>query len=385
ADLHTVVVDEGLQCTRIVCGKVGRHGVVLSLANVANDRLQVGRQRLILRLADHQLRGQARLDEAREVIVLGDLVEAECQVVVGTDELGRVKRARLKRLENLARREVGHGCTQLLPNLAAEARGAEAQTLHRGDPRQLVAEPAARLRARIAGKEALHTELVVNLVPDFLAAKIADPAGQLTRSHAVRHAGEERQTRALVLPVVGRSVTHLGRTVDDCVEGLKRRYQLAGSIDLDGQAPARSGRDAVCQTLRADAEAGKVLGPRGDHAPGLVALRNGRSRQSRSSGGACARKSRLFDERTTIHSYSSLSRCYTGPTPGTPPTGAACTAHYTPIDTSPVGARARFCAISFLLDQPHSRRRKRAEHDNRQEQWQKGAKDPLRQAMDSLE
>ena len=71
--------------------------------------------------------------------------------------------------------------------------GAEAETLDIGDASQFVAEPAAGLRAGVTGKEAHHAELVVDLVPDLLAAEMPHPGGMLAGSHAEGHAGEERQ------------------------------------------------------------------------------------------------------------------------------------------------------------------------------------------------
>src|SRR5690606_30690151 len=95
------------------------------------------------------------------------------------------------------------GRAELFPDLATQARRAEAHALDRVEPGKLVAEPAARLRTRVSRKEALHAELVVDFVPDLLPAKIAHPAGELARGHAVGNAGEEGEAGALVLPVIG--------------------------------------------------------------------------------------------------------------------------------------------------------------------------------------
>src|SRR5690606_20764660 len=102
-------------------------------------------------------------------------------------------RAGLQRLEDLAGREVGHRRAELLPDLATQAGGAEAQALDVVQRLELLAEPAAGLRAGVARQETLHAELVVDLVPDLLAAEVADPCGEFAGGHAVGHAGEERQ------------------------------------------------------------------------------------------------------------------------------------------------------------------------------------------------
>src|SRR5690606_17610470 len=109
--------------------------------------------------------------------------------------------------------------------------------------------------------------------------------GELARRHAVGHAGEERQARVLVLPVVRGAVAHLGRAVDDRIERLQRRNQLARRIHLHGQATARHRGDPLRQVLGADAEAGEVLGPRGEHSPLHLALRDRRGGNGGGAGG----------------------------------------------------------------------------------------------------
>src|SRR5690606_30098870 len=190
-NLHAVLVDQGLERARIIGLEIRSDLVIFGLADILDERLQVLRKLLIFRLVDHQFGRKARLDEAREVVVLCDLIEAKRQIIVGTDEFRSVKRAGLQSREDFACGHAGDGRAELLPYAAAQARSAEADALDRFDAGQLVAEPAARLRARVARQEALHAELVIDLVPDLLAAEIAHPGGELARGHAVRHAGEE--------------------------------------------------------------------------------------------------------------------------------------------------------------------------------------------------
>jgi hypothetical protein len=163
--------------------------------------------------------------------------------------------------------------------LATETRRTEAQALEIGDASQFIAEPATGLGAGIAGEEALEAELVVDLVPDFLAAEVTHPCGKLAAGHAIGHAREEAEALALVLPVVRGAVAHFGRTIDHRIERLQARYHFAGSKDLNGQAAAGSTGDAIGKVLGANPEAGKVLWPGRDHAPGDVALAKSRGRQ----------------------------------------------------------------------------------------------------------
>src|SRR5690606_41343088 len=109
----------------------------------------------------------------------------------------------------VAGRGVGHGRTNLWRDRPAEARGAGAQALDAVQRLDFLADPAAGLRAGVTRKEALHAELVVELVPDLLAAEVAHPRGEFARGHPVGHAGDERQAGVLVLPIVGRAVAPL--------------------------------------------------------------------------------------------------------------------------------------------------------------------------------
>src|SRR5690606_7535508 len=113
----------------------------------------------------------------------------------------RVQRTRLQRLEGIAGSHVGYRSTHLAPDLPANAGRAEAKPLEIFKAVQLIAEPAARLSSGIAGEERLHAKLVVHLVPDRLAAKVAHPGCQFTGGHAERNTREEGKSCALVLPV----------------------------------------------------------------------------------------------------------------------------------------------------------------------------------------
>ena len=259
----------------IVGIEVGRDLIVFRLAHITNDRLQVFGQFLILLLVDDKLGREAGFNEGRHVVVLGNLMEAERQIVVGADEFRGVQRARLQRLKDLARGHVGDRCAQFLPYATTQAGGPEAHAFDIVKASQFVAEPTTCLRAGVARQEALNAELVIDLVPDFLTAHIAHPGCQFWRGHAVGHAGKEGQRRRFVLPIIGGTVAHLGRAIDHGVQRLQRRHQLTCGVDLHGQTATGGRCDTVCQTLRTDTQTGEVFRPGGDHAPCDVALRNG--------------------------------------------------------------------------------------------------------------
>ena len=303
-----MILGQHPQRARVIGIHVRSHVVIAGLGAHLDNFLQILGQRLQLGLVHRHFGGQPRLDEAGEVIVLGDLVEAQRQIVIGADEFGGVERARLQRGKDFARRQIGHRRAELCPHLPAQPRRSEAQPLQVRHPGQLVAEPAARLRAGIARQEPLQPELVVDFVPDFLPAQITPPGRQLPAGHAKRHAGEKAQSLPLVLPVIGRAVAQLGRAVDHRIERLQPRHHFAGGIDLDGQPPATGPAYAVGKVLRAHAKARKVLGPGGHHAPVDRALGNG-GRCKTGRGGCAKRGDRgRFEEVTSLHGYPSHGR-----------------------------------------------------------------------------
>ena len=107
---------------------------------------------------------RAAFPPARIVVVLGDLVEAELLVVVGADPFGRVDRALLQRRIDVAAGNVRRDHAELGEHRAAEPADAELDALQVVDGVDLLAPPAAHLAAGVAGGEADHVELGVELV-----------------------------------------------------------------------------------------------------------------------------------------------------------------------------------------------------------------------------
>ena len=86
------------------------------------------------------------------VVVLGDLVESELFIVVGTDPLRRVDRALFQRGVDFTAGDLLRHRAKLGENLSRKSRDAEFQALEIGNLFDLLAEPAAHLRAGIAGR-----------------------------------------------------------------------------------------------------------------------------------------------------------------------------------------------------------------------------------------
>jgi hypothetical protein len=288
--------DELFEGGLVVGVEIRSHEVVLGIGRDLDQKLQILGQLAIGRLVDRDLERGRRLDDARRIIVVAHAVQAEGEVVPGTDPFGRVQRARLQRGEDFAARQRLHVHADPAPDLAAEAGGAEGKTLQIVDACDLVGEPAGHLRAGIAAHPALQAELVIELVPEFLPATMIDPGVMLVAQHGVGSGGEEVEAGMVALPVIGRGVHHLRRSRGHGVEGFERRHQFAGAIDGDRQAAIAHGVDAVGEALRAHAQARKARRPGGDHAPLDALLRDRGGRERRCGGRARAGQARLLDE-----------------------------------------------------------------------------------------
>src|SRR6516164_9279488 len=88
------------------------------------------------------------------VVVLRDLDEAELLVVVGADPFGRVDGAFLQRWVNVAGGELLRHDPELGQNAPSKTADAELQPLHVVEGLDLLAEPAAHLARRVAGRDA---------------------------------------------------------------------------------------------------------------------------------------------------------------------------------------------------------------------------------------
>src|SRR5262252_4900573 len=103
------------------------------------------------------MRLRAAFPPAGIVVVLGDLDEAELLVVVGADPFGGVDRALLERRKDIAARKLLRHYAELRQDAPGKTADAELQALHVIERLYLLAEPAAHLARRIAGR---HTPAV---------------------------------------------------------------------------------------------------------------------------------------------------------------------------------------------------------------------------------
>ena len=107
---------------------------------------------------------------------------------------------------------------------------------------QLLAEPAAHLAAGVAGRNAVHVELLEELVQQIHAAGRYHPGVLHARVEPERHCGAERKGRILARVVVRRGVRDLdGRTA-------RRRRAPARQARFRRRQTAESG--TCCRSLR---------------------------------------------------------------------------------------------------------------------------------------
>src|SRR5262245_26053948 len=142
---------------------------------VVEDRLIVLRQRIPLFEIAEGMDHRAALPEARVIVVLRNLLEAELLVVIRTDPLSRIDGALFERRIDVAAGELLRHHADLLQHLAGDSADAHLQAREIGNRLDLLAEPAAHLRAGVAAGEADHTELLEELVAERIAAALIPP------------------------------------------------------------------------------------------------------------------------------------------------------------------------------------------------------------------
>jgi hypothetical protein len=139
------------------------------------------RQGVPLLDVDHGVDGRAAFPPAGIVVERRHLVEAELLVVIGADPLGGVDRALLQRRIDVAAGDLLRHDAELGEHLAGDAGDAHLQALQVGDGLDLLAEPAAHLGARVAGRHRVDVVLLVELVEELVAAALEQP-GVLLRA-----------------------------------------------------------------------------------------------------------------------------------------------------------------------------------------------------------
>jgi hypothetical protein len=188
-----------------------------------------------------------RLPPAREVVVLGDLVEAQLFVVVGADPFGGVDGALLQRRIDVRARDLLRDHAQGGEHRAAETGDAHLDALDVLQRLDLLAEPAAHLHAGVAAGEGDDVVVAVELVEQLLAIAVVDPGVELAGIHAEGNRGADAEGLVLADIVVGAGVAGFDGAVLHHVQCLAARGDFATGKNLDLELAAGDGGDALRQ------------------------------------------------------------------------------------------------------------------------------------------
>ena len=250
-----------------------QHELVGGARGIANDLLQIGRQLRECGLIDAQLQYGARLLPAGVVVVLGGLMQAKGEVVVGADPVGGVDDVVLQGAEDFAAGQVDGGGASAGEYFAAKTGHANLQAAQVFQAIDFLVEPAGHLHAGVAAGQRQNARSLVGLLPEFQPAAFIQPGVHFLGVHAEGYGGEERGCGAFAFPVVGGAVAQFSRAAGDGVEYFQGGYQLAGGEHLYGETAIGHGVDRFGEALGGGAQTGEVLGPGGDHLPLEALLR----------------------------------------------------------------------------------------------------------------
>src|SRR5262245_11068731 len=115
---------------------------------------------------------RAALPPTGIVIVLGDLVETELLIVIGTDPFGSVDRAFFQGWIGITARDLLRNAAELGQSLASPSANPHLQALEVGDGVDLLAKPTAHLGAGIAAGYGIEFGFPAKFIEHVLAAVI---------------------------------------------------------------------------------------------------------------------------------------------------------------------------------------------------------------------
>ncbi len=138
---------------------------------------------------------------AREIVVFGDLMEAQFKVDCRHGEFGRVNRAEFKcRIDVASRQKLGRD-TKLFHHFCAKTKEAHFQAFKVFNRVDFLGEPARCFRCDQAAEQRLDAMFGVKPVKDFLTAAKFDPCQIFTSLRTKRNGTEKLKCRNLARPV----------------------------------------------------------------------------------------------------------------------------------------------------------------------------------------
>ena len=181
-------------------------------------------------VVDVERQVQGAFPPAGVVIEGGHFVQAQLQIVVRANPLGRINRAFFQRLVNFTGRNVLRHHAQALQHLASKATGAEFQAFKVVQALDFLAEPAAHLGAGVTTGHDDEVVLGVELVQQLFAIAFEHPGRQLARVHAEGDRTTDGKHLVLAKEVIGGGVAHLHRAALHAIDHVEGGHQLTGLV-----------------------------------------------------------------------------------------------------------------------------------------------------------
>ena len=263
------------------------------------DRLVLGRQRVVLLDVDEELQLGRAFPPAGVVVVRRNLVEAQLFIVVGTDELHGVQRTLFQSLVNIACGHVLRHHAQLGHGLAEHAAAqTHLQTLEVFHGLDFLAVPAAHLGRGVAGRCGLEVVLGKEGVKELAAVAMILPAVHLQCGQAEGHGAAEGEDGILAGEVVGSGLRHVNGIALQRIHHTESGHQLASGVHRNLELAARHGLDQLRQLFSTAEDGVQRLGEAGGQAP----AHSGLGVNSRCcTRGQHAGDTGIFQNGTTIH------------------------------------------------------------------------------------
>src|SRR5207245_7007566 len=120
--------------------------------------------------------------------------EAELLIIMGADPLGGVDRSLFQSGIDVAQWNLLRHDAEPAQHLPRHTADPEFKALHVVERLDLLAEPAAHLRGRVAERDAQNAERAVEYVEQVEAAGMGDPGVNLERGAAERNGRDERES-----------------------------------------------------------------------------------------------------------------------------------------------------------------------------------------------
>ena len=267
AQFYVVHVDHLAQGAVVARGELIEHVLVGGARGPAQDRLQILWQRRQRLGANDELQDGTRLVPARVIVILGDLVQPQSEIVVGADPFHGVDHPGLQGGVHLAAGNAHRLAARGAEHFAGQARNAHTQTLEVGHGVDFTVEPAGHLHAGAAAGQRHDPGRRVDFFPQGHAVAVVQPAVHFLRGHAEGHGGKENRRGNFTLPVIRGAVAHLRHARGHGIEDLEGRDDLARPVHADIQAAVAHLAHVVGEHLGRVAQAGQVLRPGGHELP----------------------------------------------------------------------------------------------------------------------